>query len=69
MAGARLFPPLSGGGGEVGGRGCAPSLSPVLSVGICSCFIMQKPLTREFSIVPSQAALVREQGADVQQSS
>lgn len=22
MAGARLFPPLSGGGGEVGGRGC-----------------------------------------------
>lgn len=69
MAGARLFPPLSGGGGEVGGRGCAPSLSPVLSVGISSCFIMQKPLTREFSIVLSQAALVREQGADVRQSS
>lgn len=69
MAGARLFPPLSGGGGEVGGRGCTPSLSPVLSVGISSCFIMQKPLTREFSIVLSQAALVREQGADVQQSS
>lgn len=53
------------GGREVGRRAPALSRSCLCLIGIRRCFIMQKPLTCEFSILLSQVARVREQGADV----
>lgn len=61
------FPPRIGGGGADGERERPHALFSLLSlclVWISRCFVMQKPLTREFSF--SSQAPVRDQGAEVQ---
>lgn len=56
-----------GGGWEVGEGLQAFFPFPTLClIWVSRCFIMQKPLAREFSIVPFQATPGRELGADPQ---